>query len=172
MPPSLHCRTAGHAHSQRAALQFYFCLPIAGLLPVLSLQGSGLCKDKLCHFHFRHGNGSGLIHTQYIYPRQCLYTFHVMDQYLLFSKPHHRHHHRHTCKKVQAFRDHSENSRHHARHTIFHRCPGKKYCCKNRIAPIGKMITPTVCTRRFNARIISDCSPSFVCVACNISPEI
>ena len=50
--------------------------------------------------------------------------------------------------------------------------PEKKYCCKNRIAPIGKMITPTVCTRRFNARIISDCSPSFVCVACNISPEI
>ncbi len=40
------------------------------------------CKDKLCHFHFRHGNGSGLIHTQYIYPRQCLDTFHVMDQYL------------------------------------------------------------------------------------------
>ena len=84
------------------------------------------CNDKLCHFHFRHSDGSGLIHAEHIHPRQCLDTLHVMDQHLLFSEPHHRHHHRHTCKKIQAFRNHSKNGRHHARHTIFHRCPGKK----------------------------------------------
>ena len=114
-------------HTVREQLcNFIFVFRLLVCFLFFRCQALVFCKDKLCHFHFWHGNGSGLIHAQYIYPRQCLDTFHVMDQYLLFSKPHHRHHHRHTCKKVQAFRDHSENSRHHARHTIFHRCPGKK----------------------------------------------
>ena len=46
-----------------------------------------------------------------------------------------------------------------------------KYCCENRIIPIGTIAIPAIFTNAFKERTISDCSPVLIAFAFKVSCE-
>ena len=76
-----------------------------------------LGRNHILHFHCIFRDRSGLVHTQYIDPGKRLNTLHVMQQYFFLCQTDRTYCKRHTGKQIQPFRDHSDHSRDHGRHT-------------------------------------------------------
>ena len=87
---------------------------ISGFLLRMACQGM-----QAIHLHVPGGDGSGLIQTEHIHPRQSLDGVELLNQRIFPSQTDHADRQHHAGQQYQTFRDHADQSRHRADNGFF-----------------------------------------------------